>query len=98
MHATPRSFVRGQRRCTQIRQFGPFSALTLEASWIILQSGQICGDNGPVVWAPSLRSTSSKAPDLRKLLCEMVGRFAELLIFSPKKVSRYGHTAENSSS
>src|ERR1019366_8787417 len=61
MHATPRSFVRGQRRCTQIRQFGPFSALTLEASWIILQSGQICGDNGPVVWAPSLRSTSSKA-------------------------------------
>jgi hypothetical protein len=37
-------------------------------------------------------------PDLRKLLCEMVGHFAELLIFSPKKVSRYGHTAENSSS
>src|ERR1019366_1333552 len=31
-------------------------------------------------------------------LCEKVGWFIELLIFPPKKVSQYGHTAEDSSS
>jgi len=38
-----------------------------------------------------------KDSDLRKLLCETLGWFAELLIFPPKEVPIYGPTAESSS-